>query len=460
MSPGALVWYWEALGGTGMTLGDTEVVLGSHGMHWNVPRSTGVVLGNSGRHWDVPRGHWSGSGKIWEALGCSCGQQEALQVTGRDRGGVWAGKRCSGGHWDLSGKPSPSHQHATGDTGRHCGPLLRPGAVARQRPRRQRRRSAGARWPRPQLPAGRARPAAPAMAEATAASRLPPDVGTDDCLREYRHLFSPDILAGQVAFITGGGSGIGFRIAEIFMRHGCRTVIASRNLQRVLEASKKLVAATGQQCLPLSIDVRQPQTIVAAVDEALKEFKRIDILVNGAAGNFLCPASALSFNAFKTVIDIDTIGTFNTSKVLFEKYFRDHGGVIVNITATLSYRGQALQVHAGAAKAAIDAMTRHLAVEWGPNNIRVNSLAPGPITGTEGYRRLGGKFAKEASLFDVIPLQRAGNKTEIAHSTLYLASPLSSYVTGTTLVVDGGSWLTSANNFPALLGIASSSAKL
>ncbi|KAF1575669.1 Peroxisomal 2,4-dienoyl-CoA reductase, partial [Eudyptes moseleyi] len=298
-----------------------------------------------------------------------------------------------------------------------------------------------------------------AMAEAAAASRPPPDVDTDDCLREYRHLFSPDILAGQVAFITGGGSGIGFRIAEIFMRHGCRTVIASRNLQRVSEASKNLVAATGQQCLPLSIDVRQPQTIVAAVDEALKEFKRIDILVNGAAGNFLCPASALSFNAFKTVIDIDTIGTFNTSKVLFEKYFRDHGGVIVNITATLSYRGQALQVHAGTAKAAIDAMTRHLAVEWGPNNIRVNSLAPGPITGTEGYRRLGGKFAEEASQFDTIPLQRAGNKTEIAHSTLYLASPLSSYVTGATLVVDGGSWLTSANNFPALLGIASSSAK-
>uniref|UniRef100_A0A8B9TXT1 Peroxisomal 2,4-dienoyl-CoA reductase [(3E)-enoyl-CoA-producing] n=1 Tax=Anas platyrhynchos TaxID=8839 RepID=A0A8B9TXT1_ANAPL len=279
------------------------------------------------------------------------------------------------------------------------------------------------------------------MAQGAAASRPPGDVEADECLREYRHLCSPDILAGQVAFITGGGSGIGFRIAEIFMRHGCRTVIASRSLQRVSEASKKLVAATGQQCLPLAVD-------------ALREFKRIDILVNGAAGNFLCPASSLSFNAFKTVMDIDTLGTFNTSKVLFEKYFRDHGGVIINITATLGYRGQALQVHAGTAKAAIDAMTRHLAVEWGPNNIRVNSLAPGPITGTEGFRRL------ESRRFDTIPLHRAGNKTEIAHSALYLASPLSSYVTGTTLVVDGGSWLTSANDFPALLGIASSSAKL
>ncbi|KFW93756.1 Peroxisomal 2,4-dienoyl-CoA reductase, partial [Phalacrocorax carbo] len=244
-----------------------------------------------------------------------------------------------------------------------------------------------------------------------------------------------------------------------FSPAGCRTVIASRNLQRVLEASKKLVAATGQQCLPLSIDVRQPQTIVAAVDEALKEFKRIDILVNGAAGNFLCPASALSFNAFKTVIDIDTIGTFNTSKVLFEKYFRVSGTRARGLGGEAPITGIALlSISHSCCDPFPDAMTRHLAVEWGPNNIRVNSLAPGPITGTEGYRRLGGKFAKEASLFDVIPLQRAGNKTEIAHSTLYLASPLSSYVTGTTLVVDGGSWLTSANNFPALLGIASSSA--
>ncbi|NXD12496.1 DECR2 reductase, partial [Nothocercus nigrocapillus] len=314
----------------------------------------------------------------------------------------------------------------------------------------------------------------PAAMSQAGACAPPPDVDTDDCLREYRHLFSPDILAGQVAFITGGGSGIGFRIAEVFMRYeGSEPVASSESPFSLFQASKKLVAATGQRCLPLSLDVRQPQTIMAAVDEALKEFERIDILINGdpvltvplpacssgAAGNFLCPASALSFNAFKTVMDIDTVGTFNTSKVLFEKCFRDRGGVIVNITATLSYRGQVLQVHAGAAKAAIDAMTRHLAVEWGPNNIRVNSLAPGVIVGTEGLRRLGGKFAEKSSYFEVIPLHRAGNKTEIAHSVLYLASPLSSYVTGATLVVDGGSWLTSANDFSALLGTASSSAK-
>ncbi|XP_074135912.1 peroxisomal 2,4-dienoyl-CoA reductase [(3E)-enoyl-CoA-producing] isoform X2 [Sminthopsis crassicaudata] len=322
-------------------------------------------------------------------------------------------------------------------------------------------------------------------------SHPPPDVSTDDCLRSYSYLFCPDILRDKVAFITGGGSGIGFRIAEIFMRHGCHTVIASRNQEKVSDAAKKLVAATGQQCLALSLDVREPQTITAAIDKALKKFGKIDILINGAAGNFLCAASSLSFNAYKTVIDIDTIGTFNVSKIMFEKYFQDHGGVIINITATLDYRGQVFQVHAGTAKAAVavvedryykyyhphgtnegtesgrlsdlpillqlrsikDAMTRHLAVEWGHNNIRVNSLAPGPISGTEGMRRLGVHQPNWDRNVLRSPLQRLGNKTEIAHAALFLASPLASYVTGTVLVVDGGSWLTNANDYMKLLGI-------
>ncbi|XDA88792.1 hypothetical protein R6Z07F_018420 [Ovis aries] len=256
----------------------------------------------------------------------------------------------------------------------------------------------------------------------------PADVSEDDCLPEYRHLFHPDLLQDKVAFITGGGSGIGFRIAEIFMRHGCHTVIASRSLPRVSMAARKLAAATSQRCLPLSLDVRAPLAITAAVEQALKEFGKIDILINCAAGNFLCPASALSSNAFKTVMDIDTLGTFNVSRVLYEKFFRDHGGVIVNITATLGARGQVLQVHAGSAKAAVDAMTRHLAVEWGPQNIRVNSLAPGPISGTEGLRRLGAPQAGLRAKVLASPLQRLGNKTEIAHSALFLASPLASFI--------------------------------
>lgn len=290
---------------------------------------------------------------------------------------------------------------------------------------------------------------------------LPEDVGTDDCLTSYTYIYSPDLLKGQVAFITGGGSGIGLRIAEIFMRHGCDTVIASRNLDKLKEAAQKLSAASGRRCLPLCIDVRKPESIGAAVDETLKELGRIDILINNAAGNFLCPAMSLSFNAFKTVLEIDTMGTFNTSKMVYDKWFQNHGGNIVNISATLGYRGQALQVHAGSAKAANDAMTKHLAVEWGPSGVRVNTVAPGPVSGTEGFRRLGGPRGEAAGAFQSIPLQRAGNKTEIAHSALFLASRASSYVTGAILVADGGAWLTSANDVSMLLGIASSkSAKL
>ncbi|XP_036936569.1 peroxisomal 2,4-dienoyl-CoA reductase isoform X1 [Acanthopagrus latus] len=288
---------------------------------------------------------------------------------------------------------------------------------------------------------------------------LPEDVGTDDCLTSYTHIYSPDLLKGQVAFITGGGSGIGFRIAEIFMRHGCDTVIASRNLDKLKEAAEKLSAASGRRCLPLCLDVRQPESIAAAVDETLKEFGRIDILINNAAGNFLCPAASLSFNAFKTVMEIDTMGTFNTSKVVYEKWFQNHGGNIVNISATLGYRGQGLQVHAGSAKAANDAMTKHLAVEWGPSGVRVNTLAPGPVSGTEGFRRLGGPRGEAAGAFQSIPLQRAGNKTEMAHCTLFLASRVSSYVTGAILVADGGAWLTSPNDVSMLLGYWSSDKK-
>ncbi|KAB1251929.1 Peroxisomal 2; 4-dienoyl-CoA reductase [Camelus dromedarius] len=340
----------------------------------------------------------------------------------------------------------------------------------------------------------------------------PPDVREDDCLPEYHHLFCPDLLQDKVAFITGGGSGIGFRIAEIFMRHGCYTVIASRSLPRVSMAARKLAAATGQRCLPLSLDVRSPLAITAAVEQALKEFGKIDILINCAAGNFLCPAGTLSSNAFKTVMDIDTLGTFNVSRILYEKFFRDHGGVIVNITATLGTRGQVLQVHAGSAKAAVgmgtpsglpswvptgsllpvplgpfclsleagshprkqsssaspsylpdshaDAMTRHLAVEWGPQNIRVNSLAPGLISGTEGFQRLGGLQAGLNAKVLASPLKRLGNKTEIAHSALFLASPLASYMTGAVLVVDGGSWLTFPNDVGLLADLTSFSAKL
>ena len=268
----------------------------------------------------------------------------------------------------------------------------------------------------------------------------------DTCIENYKYLFNADLLRNKVAFVTGGGSGIGFTITEILMRHGCNTAIASRNLERVQNAAAKLQRATGQKCLALQMDVRKPETIMKAFDETLRIYKKIDIVVNNAAGNFLSPAAGLSFNAFKTVIEIDTLGTFNTSKVAYEKYLRDHGGVIINISANLPYRGQVLQSHAGSAKAAIDALTKHLAVEWGPDNIRVVGLAPGPIAGTEGMRRLGGRHGDEDIFKTIVPIGRAGTKEEMGHAVLFLASPAGGYFTGTTVTADGGAWMVGPNS--------------
>ena len=276
------------------------------------------------------------------------------------------------------------------------------------------------------------------------------EVDTDDCLKDYDYAFKPDLLKNKVAFITGGGSGIGFRITEILMRHGCKTVIASRKIERVQEAASKLQAATNVECLPLQCDVRKPSDVESVFQDINSHFGKLDILVNNAAGNFLSPVENLSYNAFKTVIEIDTIGTFNVSKAAFHNFFKENGGAIINISATLDYRGQAFQAHAGSAKAAVDALTRHLAVEWGEYGVRVNGVAPGPIGGTEGMRKLGGKSKLAEQAAKSVPLGRFGTKTEIADSVLYLASNAATYVNGTVLVVDGGSWLTWLND-PSLL---------
>jgi len=159
----------------------------------------------------------------------------------------------------------------------------------------------------------------------------------------------------------------------------------------------------------------------------------------------LAPLDKLSANAFKRVMEIDAIGSFNVIKSVYSRYMKLNGGNIVNITASLHYCGTLLQSHAGAAKAAIDALTKHFAVELGPQKIRVNGISPGFIAGTEGFDRLSGGNKEDVS--SIIPLQRTGTGDDIANAALFLVSDASSYITGHTIVVDGGQWLTMAN-FP------------
>jgi 2,4-dienoyl-CoA reductase [(3E)-enoyl-CoA-producing], peroxisomal len=253
-------------------------------------------------------------------------------------------------------------------------------------------------------------------------------------------VFRDNLLTGQVAFITGGGSGICKGIAHAFMAHGADCAIVGRKADRLEAAAEELAQATGRACLPVPADVRDPQAVEAALDQTLERFGHLDIVVNGAAGNFLCPASQLSYNGFRTVMEIDTLGTYHVSRAAFDKYLRDHGGHILNISATLHYAATPLQLHASAAKAAIDAMTRTLAVEWGSLGIRINGIAPGPIGDTEGMRRLAPGDAAKA-MEAAVPIGRMGRIDEIASLALFLVSPAASLIHGETIVADGGAWL-------------------
>ncbi|MDR1990902.1 MAG: SDR family NAD(P)-dependent oxidoreductase, partial [Acidobacteriaceae bacterium] len=221
--------------------------------------------------------------------------------------------------------------------------------------------------------------------------------------RDAAACFAPGLLAGRSALITGGGTGICRGIALAFASLGCNVGITSRR-QEHLDLAVEELRALGVKAAGIAGDVRHPDEIDAVVSHIVSALGGIDILVNGAAGNFLCRADQLSPNGFGTVVDIDLKGTFNVSRAVYP-HLKARGGVVLNISATLQLLGTAGQVHAAAAKAGIDAMTRVLAVEWGPSNVRVNGLAPGPVDDTEGTRRLLGGAARD-SVNDSCPLGR------------------------------------------------------
>jgi peroxisomal 2,4-dienoyl-CoA reductase len=251
-------------------------------------------------------------------------------------------------------------------------------------------------------------------------------------------IFADNILEGKVAFVTGGGTGLTGGIARAFAEHGARLAITSRKEEN-LAAMKATIEGLGGECFTVATDVREYDRVKDALDQVVDKFGKVDIVVNGAAGNFLCAADQLSANGFGTVVDIDTKGTFNVCRAAFEELKKSQGQIL-NISATLHYLATPMQIHVSAAKAGVDAITRNLSVEWGRHGIRVNGIAPGPIEDTEGMKRLLPEPLKE-KITKKIPVGRFGRIKDIENAALFLTSDAASYINGVTLVVDGGQWL-------------------
>jgi NAD(P)-dependent dehydrogenase (short-subunit alcohol dehydrogenase family) len=247
--------------------------------------------------------------------------------------------------------------------------------------------------------------------------------------------FAPGLFTGKTVFVTGGGSGINLGIAKNFAALGASVGICGRT-QEKLDAAAAGLRELGAKVFAATADVRDMAALESALARSRDELGPVDVLVAGAAGNFLCPAEQLSANGFKTVVDIDLLGSFNASRAAFEQLKATRGSIIF-ISAGQAFMPYAFQLHVAAAKAGIDMMMRNLALEWGRHGIRVNSIAPGPIAGTEGMKRLASPQALE-QITRAVPLGRLGTVDDIGQLAVFLASPLASYVTGTLVVADGG----------------------
>jgi NAD(P)-dependent dehydrogenase (short-subunit alcohol dehydrogenase family) len=256
---------------------------------------------------------------------------------------------------------------------------------------------------------------------------------------------TPEALTAQSVLIFGGTSGINLGIAEAFAKAGARVGVVSRSEDKVAKAKAHL-ESFGGQVFGACADVRSFDAVQSAVENFSHTFGAIDVLVSGAAGNFPSPASSLSSNGFKAVVDIDLVGTFHVMRASYT-HLRKPGASIINISAPQALIPMAMQVHVCAAKAGVDMLTRTLAIEWGPEGLRINSIIPGPIDGTEGMARLAATPEARKAVIESVPMRRMGMPSDIADVCLFLASQAARYVSGAVIPVDGG-WAAAGARLP------------
>jgi NAD(P)-dependent dehydrogenase (short-subunit alcohol dehydrogenase family) len=255
-------------------------------------------------------------------------------------------------------------------------------------------------------------------------------------------LFEGKPFEGQVALVTGGGTGLGRAMALRLAGLGATLVIAGRR-QEVLDDTAKEIQALGADCLTHAVDIRDHERVEAMVDAIHHHFGKIDILINNAAGNFLCPSEKLSINGFNAVVNIVLHGTWHVTQSVCKRMLADNRpGKVLSILATYAWTGSPLVLPSAMAKAGLLAMTRSLAVEWGPRGIRFNAIAPGAILTEGASEHLN--FASEEGqkrIRDTNPLQRLGAEEELANLAAFLVSDYSAYINGDCVTMDGGGWL-------------------
>jgi NAD(P)-dependent dehydrogenase (short-subunit alcohol dehydrogenase family) len=252
-------------------------------------------------------------------------------------------------------------------------------------------------------------------------------------------------LEGRVAIITGGGTGIGRAIAFEYARLGSSVVLASRSLEHLeptAAALRPVAGGHGAQVLAIQTDVRDPAQVDRMCDETVRQLGSIDIMVNNAAGNFICPAEKLSPNGWNAVVNIVLNGTFYCSRAAGLRMIESgKGGNILNIVAAYAWTGGPGTIHSACAKAGVVTMTRTLAVEWARFKIRVNAISPGPVETSGAGGKLWASEDVRTAMLNTVPRGRIGEPEEIANGAAYLVSGYADFITGEVLVMDGGQWL-------------------
>lgn len=256
-------------------------------------------------------------------------------------------------------------------------------------------------------------------------------------------------LNGKTIIVTGGGSGLGKSMSEYLLTLGANIIITSRRKDLLKKVADEMMKEFGGKVLPIACDVRDPDLVSKVIDESYLKFKRVDCLLNNAAGNFISPTERLSTRAFDAVIDIVLKGTVNFSLLLGKKWIKQkESGNILNIVTTYAWTGSGYVVPSACAKAGVLSLTRSLAVEWAKYNIRSNAIAPGPFPTKGAWERLlPGDLKDKFDPSKKVPLKRVGEHHELANLAAYLVSDFSSYINGEVITIDGGEWLKGAGQF-------------